>query len=30
VTDRYLLADDLPRIEKRALAEWDTLTKMKP
>jgi len=24
VAERYLLADDLPRIHKRAAAEWDT------
>jgi hypothetical protein len=27
IADRYLLADDLPRIQKRAADEWDTLTK---
>ncbi len=27
VADRYLLADDLQRIHKRAAAEWDTLSK---
>jgi len=27
IADRYLLSDDLPRIQKRAAAEWDTLTK---
>ena len=27
VADRFLLPGDLPRIEKRAAAEWDTLAK---